>query len=283
MGLFYKDEKDYFPGIRKVGFARYREILEENWKQFFFCGFLTLIFFIPFAGGMTYAILSKSAAIALISGVVGGAIAGPGLACMYDLILRRLRDDRSDWWFCWKKAMKNNWKAAILPGIVQCVSFGMTVFSCALMYWGATAPSIGTTVILVVAALLVSMILTAWWVQVVLFEQKLILRLKNSLFFVVLHFGKNFLSSFVRILWFVIIFLLFPWSMFVLPFLGIWYTLFLGLLILYRSLNAEFKIEKQIRKAFPGTLPDTVDLDEEDDEASEEDKGETEEIQEEKE
>ena len=140
MGLFFPDEKEYNLPVRKVGFARYREVLEANWKGFFMVGFLTLLSFIPFAGGMVYAILSKGSLIALLSGVVGGLFAGPGLAGMYDNILRRLRNDRSDWWTCWKKALKQNLTASLLPGIVQCVFLSMVIFSGALMLWASCRP-----------------------------------------------------------------------------------------------------------------------------------------------
>ena len=72
MGLFFAgDEERFIPGVRKAGFPRYKEVLEGSWKEFFFVGFLTLLYFIPFAAGMVYAVLSKSALFALASGLVG--------------------------------------------------------------------------------------------------------------------------------------------------------------------------------------------------------------------
>ena len=40
-------------------------------------------------------------------------------------------------------------------------------------------------------------------------------------------------------------FLLLPWSGLVVPFLGVWYILFLALFILYRPLDQAFRIEEQ--------------------------------------
>lgn len=172
MGLFFPDDEERFTGFRKVGFPRYKEVLEGSWKEFFFVGFLTLLFFVPFAGGMVYAVLSKSALMALISGLLGGAIAGPGFACLVDLILRRLRNDRDDWWSCYKRSMKQNVGAAILPGAVQCLFLGMIVFAGALMIWGAGTVTMGTLLLLLVASLFLAMLMLGWWPQVVLFEQK---------------------------------------------------------------------------------------------------------------
>lgn len=171
-GSFFPDDEERFTGFRKVGFPRYKEVLEGSWKEFFFVGFLTLLFFVPFAGGMVYAVLSKSALMALISGLLGGAIAGPGFACLVDLILRRLRNDRDDWWSCYKRSMKQNVGAAILPGAVQCLFLGMIVFAGALMIWGAGTVTMGTLLLLLVASLFLAMLMLGWWPQVVLFEQK---------------------------------------------------------------------------------------------------------------
>ena len=256
MGLFFPEEKEYDLPVRKVGFARYREVLEANWKGFFMVGFLTLLFFIPFAGGMVYAILSKSALIALLSGVVGGIFAGPGLACMYDNVLRRLRNDHSDWWTCWKKALRQNLRASLLPGIVQCVFLGMVIFSGALMLWGAAPASLGTLAILALGMVLMTMVLTIWWVQTVLFTHSPLIRLKNTVFFILFHPGRVLGAALIRVVWWLILFLFLPWTAFVVPVLGIWYVLFLSVFLIYRDLDEAFSIEAQIREAFPGSLPE---------------------------
>ena len=254
MGLFFPEEKEYDLPIRKGGFARYRELLEENWKAFLLVGFFTLVFFIPFAAGVVYAVLSTGALAALAAGVLGGMIAGPGLACMYDLILRRLRNDKADWWFCWKKAFAQNWRSALLPGAVQCAILGMTVFVGALTLQGKLPFSWGTAALLLFGALLATMLLTAWWVQVVLFEQRTPLRLKNALFFSLLHLGRSLGAALLRVVWWLLLFFLLPWTAFAVPFLGIWYVLFLSLLILYRDLDRAFRIEEQIMEKFPDSI-----------------------------
>ena len=118
MSLFFEDDEKRFTGVRQIGFARYRELLGKNWKGFFAVGFVTLLFFIPFAAGLVYAILSKSTLLALVFSLLGGAMAGPGLACLYDHILRRMRNDQSEWSVAWKRAFKQNWKIAIPTGMV---------------------------------------------------------------------------------------------------------------------------------------------------------------------
>lgn len=255
MGLFFAgDEEHFVPGLRKAGFPRYKEVLEGSWKEFFFVGFLTMLYFIPFAGGMVYAVLSKSALAALAAGLVGGAVAGPGFACLVDLILRRLRNDRDDWWPCYRRAMGQNWRAAILPGVVQCLFLGMIVFAAALMIWGAGTVTMGTLLLLLTASLLLSMLLLGWWPQVVLFEQKALIQIKNALFFAIFHFKKVFAAALVQVLWWAIIALFMPWTAFVVPILGVWWVLYVGLFLIYPDLDKDFRVEEQIEEKFPGVL-----------------------------
>ena len=88
MGLFFPDEKNYFPEERPVGFPRYKQVLERDWKRFFLVDLLTLGSLIPFGLGMGYAVLSSSVLVLIPTCILGGLIAGPGIAGMYDIILR---------------------------------------------------------------------------------------------------------------------------------------------------------------------------------------------------
>lgn len=256
MSLFFEDDEKQFAGVRRIGFARYRELLAKNWKGFFAVGFITLLFYIPFAAGLVYAILSKSTLLALVFSVIGGAVAGPGIACLYDHILRRMRNDQSDWWTAWKKAFRQNWKVAIPTGIVQCGFAGMAVFTFALMIWGATPPSIGTIALVLAGALLLWMLLTVWWPQAVLFTQTPLIRLKNCVLFLLYHPGRVAGAAALQVAWRLLLLLFLPWTAFIVPVLGIWYITFLAMHIIYRPLNRDFKVEEQIRASFPDNLPE---------------------------
>lgn len=253
MGLLFPQD-EIRPGTRPTGFARYRQILERDWKNLILVGFITLLYYIPFGLGMVYAILSKSVLIMLFAALVGGAILGPGLACMYDLILRRLRDDRGDWWIRYKTAMRQNYRASVLPGVIQCLFLGCVIFSGALIWWAEAPISWGTVALLLFGSLIVEMVFTVWWPQVVLFEQRQVLRLKNCLFFILQNFKRCFAAALLQLIWWLLAFLLFPWSAFLVPFLGVWYVLMLAMFIIYKPLNAAFRIEEQIEQQFPGQI-----------------------------
>ena len=255
MGLFFAEDVERFtPGVRKAGFPRYKEVLEENWKDFMKVGFITLLFFVPLAVGLVYAVGARSSLAAIGAGLLGGALSGPGWACMEDLVLRRLRDDLSDWGVSWRRAIRQNWRASLLPGAVQGLFLGLIVFAGALILWGAAPVTPANLVLLALSAVLGTMVLTVWWPQVVLFEQKPLPQIKNAVFFCLLHFGKVLLSALVQILWWTVMFLFLPWTAFVVPVLGVWYILFLALHLLYPRLDEDFHIEEQIEEHFPGEM-----------------------------
>lgn len=254
MGLFFPDDENRFTYGRAIGFARYREVLEGSFKEFFLVGFITLAFLLPFGLGMVYAILTTSSLVMLTASVFGGAISGPGVACMYDIILRRLRDDKSDWWICYKKSMRQNCRAAILPGVVQGVFLGCLIFTCALLWWAELPISVWTIAILLLAALLFVMVLSVWWPQVVLFDQRAGLQLKNSVLFILFHPWRVLGAAALQVAWWMTTFLFMPWTAFLVPFLSVWYILYLTVFILYRPMDEAFRIEDQIDERFPGQI-----------------------------
>lgn len=249
MGLFFaSDEERFTPGIRKSGFPRYKEILEGNWKDFIKVGFITLLFYIPLTAGLIYAVGSRSSLAAIAAGLLGGAVSGPGCACMEDLILRRLRDDLSDWWVCWKRSMKQNWVSSLLPGAVTGVFLGLLVFSGALILWGAAPITPGNLLLLLASALLGTMVLSVWWPQVVLFVQKPWLQIKNAVFFCIFHFGKVLGAAALQMAWWAVMFLFLPWTAFVVPVLGVWYIMFVSVHLIYPTLDSAFRVEEQINQ-----------------------------------
>lgn len=254
MGLFFTDDEKRFTSGRAVGFTRYREVLEGSFKEFFLVGFITLGFLLPFGLGMVYTILSSSALVALAVSVIGGAVSGPGVACMYDIILRRLRDDKSDWWVCYKRSMRQNWRAAVLPGVVQCLFLGSLIFCCALLWWASLPVSLWTVATLFLSAVLFLMILSVWWPQIVLFDQRTGTRLKNTVLFILFHVGRVLGAAVLQAVWWTIAFLFLPWTAFLVPFLSVWYILFLAVFMLYRPMDEAFRIEEQINEKFPGQI-----------------------------
>lgn len=255
MGIFFPDEPDHFPDRRPTGFKRYAQVLERDWKRLMIVNFLTLCWVMPFVLGVGYAILSSSVLVLIPACVLGGILAGPGMACMHDMVLRGLRDNTDDWWFSYKRALKQNFRAAVLPGIAAGLFWGFFAFSCAMLWWAPGNPGLGTVAVMAVSALLVTMVFTVWWPQVALFDQKPGIQLKNCLLFCLRWFLPTLGAAALKLGWVLILVLLMPWSGFIIPFLGIWYIVFLSNFRIYDRLNEEFRIEEMIAEAFPGQIP----------------------------
>ena len=255
MGLFFHEDPDFTPGMRKKGFARYRQVLEREWKRFFLVDLLTLGSLIPFGLGVACAVLSESVLVLIPACVLGGLIAGPGMAGMYDAILRALRDNFDDWWYSYKRAIRPSWRQSLLPGVLGCLFVGFYIFACALVWWADAPITLGTVSILFTSALLVTMVFSVWWPQVVLFDQKHGIQLKNCLLFCLQYFGKVIKAALVQLAWWVFMVLMMPWTAFVVPFLGVWYVLFVSNFLLYDHLDTAFEIEEQIARAFPEQIP----------------------------
>ncbi len=251
MGMFFPDEPNYFPEVRPVGFPRYQQVLEREWKRFFLVGLITLVYFIPFGLGLGYAVLSSSVLVLIPVCILGGLIAGPSTAGMYDCILRTLRDDLDDWWFCYKKAMKQNIRASLLPGVVMCAFVGFYVFACYMLWISGQPVGLGTVAILAASALIAILIFSLWWPQIVLFDQKPGIQIKNCLLFTIQNAKRTLGVAALQLGWWVAFVIFLPWTGFLVPFLGVWYIWFLSCFLLYRPLDEAFRIEEQLQEAFP--------------------------------
>ena len=255
MGIFFPSDPDYFPNERKTGFQRYAQVLERDWKRFFLVDLLTLATLIPFAAGVTISVLTSSLLILIPACIIGGTIAGPGIACMVDCIMRALRDNRDDWWHNYKKAFKQNLGASLVPGVILCLFLGFVVFAGAMMWWSELPITAGTLAIMALSLLIVTMVFTIWWPQIVLFSQRPKIQLKNCILFIIQYFWRSLGVAALQLLWWVIIGLFMPWTAFLIPFLGVWYILYVSLFFLYEKLDYAFKIEEQIAQHFPEQVP----------------------------
>ena len=254
MGLFFPSDDDKLPPGRRKGFARYTQLLGRDFKQLFLMDLLTLASFIPYGLGVGYAVLSQSVLVLIPVCIIGGMIFGQGLAAMYDLILRRLRDVESDWWICFKRSLRQNWRAALLPGALEGLFLGFLIFV-GVLIWQAGVITPGTLAILIGGILLFTMVFSVWWPQVVLFDQSPVVQLKNCVLFCIRYFFRVLGAALLQAAFWAAMVLFLPWTGFLVPFLGVWYILFVAVFLLYDQLNDAFRIEEQICTQFPEQIP----------------------------
>lgn len=255
MALFSRYKNPAGNGLRSKGFPRYLELLECNLKGYLGVNLLTLVGFLPFGAGVLYSILTSSILILIPSCIIGGMIAGPALACTYDMIFRTLRDAPGKTLANYKHAWKQNWKAALIPGIIFCLLLGFYIFMGVMFWWLTPAPGYGTIALYCTGLILLTMFFSIYWPQLALFEQTGMQRFKNCILFCIRFFWKTLGCALIQILYWIFMVLFLPWTVFLLPLTGLWFSLFSVNFLLYDTLNTVFGIEEMIARAFPQQVP----------------------------
>ena len=244
MGLFFPEDPHFNETKRQTGFYRYRQLLSARFSRWWKTNLLTLAGFAPLAAGVFYAVASTSVLVLLPASLLGGMIAGPFLAGMYDAILRGLRDDPLPWWEGYKRAWKQNWKSSLVSGALLGLVLGVYTFMTMLFWWAERAPSPGTLALYLFALLVVAIVNTLYWPQLVLFQQKASIRLQNCLLFCIKYFWRVLGVGLLQLGYWTVFVLLAPWTLLLLPVLGVWYILFLSQFLIYTQMNEAFSIEE---------------------------------------
>ena len=244
MGLLFPEDTHFDETKRQTGFYRYRQLLSARFGRWWKTNLLTLAGFAPLAAGVFYAVASTSVLVLLPASLLGGMIAGPFLAGMYDAILRGLRDDPLPWWEGYKRAWKQNWKSSLVSGALLGLVLGVYTFMTMLFWWVERAPSPGTLALYLFALLVVAIVNTLYWPQLVLFQQKTSIRLQNCLLFCIKYFWRVLGVGLLQLGYWTVFVLFAPWTLLLLPVLGVWYILFLSQFLIYTQMNEAFSIEE---------------------------------------
>lgn len=243
MGLLFAEDPHFDETERQTGFYRYRQLLSAWFGRWWKTNLITLVGFAPLAAGIAYAVASSSILALLPCSVLGGMLAGPFLAGMYDAILRGLRDDPRPWWDCYKRSWAQNWKSSLIPGALLGLIAGVYTFMAMLFWWAERSPSLGTVVLYLFATLVVLIVNTLYWPQLVLFRQKASIRLRNCLLFCAKYLWRVLGVSVLQLGYLAVFVLFAPWTLLLLPVLGVWYILFLSQFLIYEQMDNEFCIE----------------------------------------
>lgn len=244
MGLFFPEDPHFNETKRQTGFYRYRQLLSARFGRWWKTNLLTLAGFVPLTAGIFYAVASTSILVLLPASLLGGMIAGPFLAGMYDAILRGLRDDPLPWRESCKRAWKQNWKSSLVPGALLGLVLGVYTFMTMLFWWAERTPSPGTLALYLFALLVVVIVNTLYWPQLVLFQQKASIRLQNCLLFCIKYFWRVLGVGLLQLGYWTVFVLFAPWTLLLLPVLGVWYILFLSQFLIYTQMNEAFSIEE---------------------------------------
>lgn len=246
MGLFVHEDP-YDPEVCQVGFNRYKQLLSWNASSWVKLNLLTVLGALPLAAGIGYAILSSSILVLIPLSIVGGLIWGPFLAALYDGILRGLRDAPESWWKAWRKSWRQNSRDSLLPGAVLGLLIGMYAFMAALFWWSAVPQTAGTLALYLFSGTLLLLLNTLYWPQLVLFRQTAMNRMRNIILFTAKYFWRMAGVSLLQMVYLLVYVLFAPWTLILIPFLGLWYIVFLSQFLIYEPLNTELAIEEKFQ------------------------------------
>ena len=249
MGMFIPEDKFYDETKRQTGFNRYKQLLGRHFGDWFKLSALTILGLLPLTAGMLIAIATSSILVLIPCAAVGGMIFGPFLSGMQDSILRAMRDDPMPWWQNYKKSWKQNFRGSLVPGALLGLMVGFFCFMGMMLWWAQTAPSLGTILLFLFSSLLTMVIAQLYWSQLVLFQQSPGIRLRNILLFTIQNFWRVMGVGLLQVFYWGIYILFAPWTLLILPIVGIWYILFLSQFLLYDRLNQAFQIEEQFHRA----------------------------------
>lgn len=249
MGMFIPEDKFYDETKRQTGFNRYKQLLGRHFGDWFKLNALTILGLLPLAAGILFAVVTSSILVLIPCAAVGGMIFGPFLSGMFDSLLRAMRDDPMPWWMSYKKSWKQNFGGSLIPGAVLGLMVGFFCFMGMMLWWAQTAPSLGTILLFLFSALLTMVIAQLYWSQLVLFQQSPAIRLRNILLFTIQNFWCVMGVGLLQVFYWGIYILFAPWTLLILPIVGIWYILFLSQFLLYDRLNEAFQIEEQFHRA----------------------------------
>lgn len=159
----------------------------------------------------------------------------------------------------YQDVLGRNWKRFFLTGLLTllgCLPLALGVGAVAfagmmLFFWSAVRPTLATVLLYLFSCLLFLVLSTLYWTQLVLFDQRAGVRLRNGLLFVLRYFWVTLGTGLLQLAWWVLMVLFAPWTLLLMPFVGSWFVLFAALFLLYDRLDQAFAIEESISRAFP--------------------------------
>lgn len=256
MGLFpsandFKDGRGVDKDTpRKTGLGRFFELVGRDMNGMFLANLLTCLGFIPVICLVYIGFLMNSLPVMVVSAVVGGVLAGPVLAGMYDTVLRALRDEPGYWWTTYRRAFRQNFKASILPGILYCVVVTLQIFIvyfCFSMLAQGVNVGTGMWVAAVLNLVVLHMLFAYMWPQVVLLDQPFHQTPANSIRCMLAFLPHALAASIVQILFWGLVILCMPLGLLLMIVFGFWFTCEICCQIVSGDLERVFHVEEQIR------------------------------------
>lgn len=230
---------------RKVGIARFCELLGRDFGTFYITSLMFLVGILPGFLLLYFSIMAQVFPGAILGGMMAGAIGAPFFCGLLDTIFRSLRDEAGLWWNKYKKAWKKNWKQSVIPG---------GIFGTFIGFWCWTMlhlPDMEEVPVIVWCCMILGMIFAMVLIlytgaQIVLINLPTLGILKNSGLFIGGYFPKSLAAGIVSGVYWALCFLYMPYSVVILMITGAWFPVLISLMLVYPILNRTLHIEEEI-------------------------------------
>lgn len=242
---------------RKVGAARFFELMGRDLWPFYKASILCCVGFVPAFLAVLFGILAGAVWISVLGGVLGGLIAAPFLCGMMDTVLRALRDEPGYWWHTYRNAWKQNWRESLVPGALAGGVLGLWAWVLMALPDMENVPTSVWVCMVVGGAVLVGFF-TYVFAQLVLVSLPLPRLLRNSALFFLGFFPRTLAATLVQCVYWVPILMYMPYTLPVLLVTGFWLPVVIALQILYPGLDRAFNLESTIRQRRDEELQDIM-------------------------
>lgn len=243
---------------RKVGIARFFELLGRDLWPLYKSGILCVLGFLPGTALAVFGMMAGSALLTVVGGVVGGLVGGPFLSGMIDTVLRALRDEPGYWWNTYKRAWKQNWRQSLVPGALLGLFLGGWGWLLRTMLDGrfAANPSATLWVVAVVSIFICTGFLAWLLVQVPLLDLPLGQLVKNAALMFFGFFPRTLAAALVLLVYWGLTLLYMPYTIPVLLLFSFWLPVSAAVMILYPALDKAFKLEQTLAARRDAELDD---------------------------
>ena len=231
---------------RKKGLARLFEILSRDLDGIFLSGALAMLVCVPAAILAGIALWLGSLPLCLLAAAAAGWLVGPALTCLYDTILRALRDEPGFWWHTYKRVWKQNFKSSLVPGIVFTLLWTLVAYAAFVLPQMATV-SAGFALVLVVDMVLLLTLGSYYWMQNALFDAPVRKKLSNCIRMFFGFLPQTALSAIVQVGYWLLIAFLIPRCAFMFLLTGLWVPSLLAAFSVYSTMEKNLHLEERIQ------------------------------------
>ena len=213
---------------RKKGAARLWEILSRDLDGIFLSGALAMLACAP---------------AAILAGIALWLV-GPALTCLYDTILRALRDEPGFWWHTYKRVWKQSFKSSLVPGAVFTLLWTLVAYA-AFVLPQMTTVSAGFALVLDMVLLLT--LGSYYWMQNALFDAPVSKKLSNCVRMLLGFLPRTALSAVFQLGYWLLMAVVIPRCAFIFLLTGLWLPNLLAMLAVYAPVEKSLHLEEQIQ------------------------------------